>query len=181
MRSISRYLFLIVISCGCGDQKAREYLIELKEKLDVIETPIVFNSNDTTNFKLIHFPNNGMLTKLQRENFFLPIGRLASNDEILVIIGGIPSDSGAPILITIDRKGNEIDRLILYPSAGFDIGYHCSNYVKINSDNSILIIDSLLTRKVNKDKTEEVEGTDSLVVTRSRFRLTPEGRIERVE
>jgi len=181
MRPIIKYLLPLVISYGCGDQSFRKDLAELEEKLNVIETPIVFNSNDTTNHKLIDLPNNGILAKLQKKNYFLPIGRLVNHHQKLVIIGYIPSDFGTPILVTIDRKGNEIDRLILYQSAGFDIGYYGSDFVTINSDNSILIIDSLLTRKVNKDRTEEIAGTDSLVVTTTKFRMTSDGRIERVE
>ena len=70
---------------------------------------------------------------------------------------------------------------MFYQTVGFDIGYYRSNFVTINADNTITLIDSLVTRKINVDRSEEILGTDSLTVTKSKFNLTDKGKIKKTE
>jgi len=70
---------------------------------------------------------------------------------------------------------------VIYQTVGFDIGYYRSNFVTINADNTITLIDSLETRKINGDRSEEILGTDSLSATKSKFNFTDKGKIKKTE
>jgi hypothetical protein len=102
-------------------------------------------------------------------------------ENFITIIGYIPNDTGTPILVTFDNDGNELDSHVVYETAMGDMGHYSSNYVTINPDREIYFTDSTTTRKINAEGTDEIPGTDSLVVTIKKYKLTDKGKIERVD
>ncbi len=181
MKLLTLLGFILFINCTRQIQDKNSDYIELRDKLPLIVTPIVFNSNGEIRMKVVDLPNNKILKELKNKNSFSAFGKIFETKDFIVIIGYIPNDSGTPLLITIDKDGNELDSFVIYQTVGFDIGYYRSNFVTINADNTITLIDSLVTRKINVDRSEEILGTDSLTVTKSKFNLTDKGKIKKTE
>jgi hypothetical protein len=173
-------LIFLTYSCGQKQNENADFL-ELRENLPQIETPITFDSNSDIALKSIDLPNNQILKGLKDRNYFSVLGKVFETKDFITIVGYIPDDFGTPILVTLDKDGNQIDSFSLYKTVGFDMGYYRSNFVTINSDKTIVLIDSLLTLEINEDRTDEILGTDSLTVTKNKFRLTDKGTIEIIE
>jgi len=181
MKLLTLFGFILFINCTRQIQNKNSDYMELRDKLPLIVTPIVFNSNGEIRMKVVDLPNSKILKELKNKNSFSAFGKLFETKDFITIIGYIPNDSGTPLLITIDKDGNELDSFVICQTVGFDIGYYCSNFVTINADNTITLIDSLVTRKINRDRSEEILGTDSLIVTKSKFNLTDKGKIKKTE
>ena len=181
MKLFTLFGLILFINCTGQIQDKNSDFIELRDKLPIIVTPIVFNSNGDIRIKAVDLPNNKILKELKNKNSFSTFGKLFETKDFIAIIGYIPSDSGTPLLITIDNDGNELDSFVIYQTVGYDMGYYCSNFVTINADKSITLIDSLVTRKINEDGSDEIPETDSLTVTKSKFYLTDKGKIKKTE
>ena len=181
MKLFTLFGFLLVINCTGQIQDKNSDFIELRDKLPIIVTPIVFNSNGEITIKAVDLPNNKILRELKNKNSFSAFGKIFETKDFITIIGYIPSASGTPLLVTIDKDGDELDSFVIYQTVGFDMGYYRSNFVTINTDQSITLIDSLVTRMINEDGSDEIPGTDSLTVTRSKFNLTDKGKFNKTE
>jgi hypothetical protein len=175
-------LILLVFSCNNGQrQKEKSAFSDLCENLPIIRIPIVFNSNIDIQLKPIDLPNNRILNELNDKNGFSVFGKVFESKSLVAIVGYVPDDYGSPIMVTIDNKGNIIDSFSLYQSVSFDMGYYRSNFVTINSDKTISIVDSLIIRQILEDGSNEIPGSDSLVITKSRFKHSASGKIEKIE
>jgi hypothetical protein len=181
MKLLTLFGLILFINCTGQIQDKNSDFIELRDKLPLISTPIVFNSNGDISIKTVDLPNNKILEELKYKNSFSAFGKIFEAKDFITIIGFIPNDSGTPLLITIDTEGNELATFVIYKTVGFDIGYYRSNFVTINEDKSIILIDSLVTRKIKEDRSEEIPGTDSLTVTKSKFNLTDKGKFKKTE
>ena len=157
-------------------------LEDLRTKLTVIDLPLVLSSSRDTNARLVQTFDNEILKRLyEKGGHFSAVGVIFESDDFISILGYHPSDISTPVLVTLDREGNEIETINLFGSVGQDIGYYESNHVTINSDRTITVIDSLLTRKVNEDRSDEIPGTDSLTVTVNKFRINEKGKSEKMD
>jgi hypothetical protein len=176
-------IFGLLICIGCVGQKSAENkdFVELRDKLPQIKTPISFNSDYNIDLKSVELTDNGLLKKLKDRNYFSVFGKIFETENFITIIGYIPDDTGTPILVTFDNDGNELDSHVVYETAMGDMGHYSSNYVTINPDREIYFTDSTTTRKINAEGTDEIPGTDSLVVTIKKYKLTDKGKIERVD
>jgi hypothetical protein len=188
---MTRGLFFIIIICfGCrqGDKKPTDSkndltdnksLIQLLQKLPTIKTPVTFHSSKKIertgekDYKLIE----SIFSKIPGFNAY---GKLVETDKIIAVIGIVPADKATPMLLTFDLNGNQLDSLFMYRSAGESMGLYSKNIVTIISQYEFSLTDSTLTRKLNEDETNEIEGTDSLTVTKEQFRITDKGVIEKV-
>lgn len=181
MRLLKLFGLILLISCNGQSQNENSDFSDLRDNLPIIRTPIVFNSNSDIQLKSVDFPNNQILKELEDKIYFSALGKVFESNNHITIIGYIPDDYGTPILITIDKNGNQLESFYLYQSVGFDMGHYQSNFVTINSNKTIDLVDSLLTRKIKEDGSNEIPGTDILTVTKSKFRLTDIGEIENIE
>lgn len=179
MKLLTLFGLILFINCTGQIQDKNSDYKELRDKLPLIVTPIVFNSNGDIRINAVDLPNNNILKELKYKNSFSAFGKIFEAKDFITIIGYIPDDSGTPLLITIDKDGNELDSFVVYQTVGFDMGYYRSNFVTINADISITLIDSLVTRKINEDRSDEIPGTDSLTVTKSKFNLTDKGKFKK--
>ena len=181
MRVLTIFGLLIFIGCGGQRSSKNKDFVELSDKLPTIQTPISFNSNTEINLKAADFPDNEIIKKLRAINYFSPFGKLFEDENLMVIIGYIPNDTGTPVIATIDSGGKEIDSHLVYETAMGDMGYYSSNYVTIFPDRRICFIDSITTRKINAEGTNEIPGTDSLAVKTKTYKITDKGKIEKVD
>ena len=92
----------------------------------------------------------------------------------------VPADIATPVLTTYDKMGKEIDSFFMYPTAGGDMGYYSTNVITLKENKELFLTDSVLTRKINKEGTDEIPGTDSLSVTKKTFRVNDKGEIEEI-
>jgi hypothetical protein len=181
MKLLTLFGLILFINCTGQIQDKNSDFIELRDKLPLIVTPIVFNSNGETRINAVDLPNNKIIKELKNKNSFSTFGKIFETEDFITIIGFIPNDSGTPLLITIDKDGNELDSFVIYQTVGFDMGYYRSNFVTINADKSITLIDSLITRKINENRSGEIPDTDSLTVNKINYRITNKGKIEIIE
>ena len=181
MRTITTLVFLIFISCGEQKTVENKGFIELRDKLPIISTPITFNSDDDINLKSIELVDNELLKGLKQRNYFSAFGKIFETENFITIIGYIPSDSGTPILVTIDKDGIEVSSHAIYETVMGDMGRYTSNFVTIDSKRIIHFTDSTLTRQINEEGDDEIPGTDALTVTIRKYRITDVGKIENIE
>lgn len=177
------FIFGLLIYIGCSGQKRTENpdITELRDKLPTIKTPISFNSNGRTGLVSVDLKDNKILKKLRTKNYFSVFGKLFETKDFIAIIGYIPSDTGSPLLITLDMNGKELSSYLIYETAMGDMGIYKSNFVTIDQNRLIHFTDSIVTRKINKEGTDEIPGTDSLTVKRKKYRILDTGKIELVK
>ena len=169
---------LFLISCS-GQRTADNPLINSIELLPKIQTPITFNSDDTESIEKLTRVDNDLVSKFQEQIPGLGIlGQLFETDDFYVIVGIVPNDTGSPKIITINKKGEEIDSYIIWETAGGGMGSYSTNIVTILPDRTILFMDSTLTRNLNEEGTDEIEGTDSISVTEKKYIITDKGEIK---
>jgi hypothetical protein len=174
-------IFGLVILLGCGVQRpeTRNDLVALIGRLPTIQTPVTFDSDkpvsvgvkidqDVIDSLQIKIPGYGIL------------GKLFETDDFIAIVGIVPNDTGSPQILIFDTTGKEIDSYLAYGTAGADMGFNSKNVVTINPNREILFIDSTWTMKINDERTDIIEGTDSLSVTTEQFRITDAGTIEKI-
>ncbi|WP_157363727.1 hypothetical protein [Alkaliflexus imshenetskii] len=181
MKLLKLFGLILIISCNGQRQNENVDFSDLRDNLPTIITPIVFNSNGDIQQKPFDLPNNQILKDLKDKNYFTVLGKIFESNNFVTIVGYIPDDFGSPILITIDKNGNQLDSFVLYQSVGFDMGYYRSNFVTIYPNKTISLIDSFLTREINEDGSNEIPDSDLLTVTKSEFRLNDNGKIKKFE
>lgn len=181
MRTITITGLLILFGCSGQSSSVNKDFAELRDKLPTIETPISFNSNTDIGLRPADLADNGLLKDLKERSYFSVFGKIFESEDFITIIGYIPNDTGTPLLVTFDKTGTRTSSYVAYETAMGDIGRYTSNFVTIDRDRTIHFIDSTVTRKINEDGTDEIPGTDSLIVTTRKYRLTDKGTIESVD
>jgi len=83
----------------------------------------------------------------------------------------------APFVTTYDLIGNKIDSIGIFSKTRFDIGYEAMEYFTINTDGSIVVIDSTKTWDLNEDEDDIVEGTMKLNVGKTIYLISESGKI----
>jgi hypothetical protein len=172
---------LICIGCGGHNSAENKDFVELRDKLPQIKTPITFNSDSNIDLKSVELPDNGLLKKLNDRNYFAVFGKIFETESFIAIIGYIPDDTGTPILVTFDKEGNELGSHVVYETAMGYMGQYSSNYITISPNREIHFTDSTTILEINADGTDEIPGTDSLIVTIKKYRITDMGKIERLD
>jgi hypothetical protein len=169
-----------IISFGfieCSNKQHKEFKTFLTQ-LPKIETPITFNSNKEYNLKLLFLKDDSFFNKIQTElNGFGVFGKLFETENFIAILGNIPTDTGAPIILTYDKNGNKIDSHLIYSTVMGDMGHYTWNQEIISPNMRIEFTDSTITRKIKADGSNEIPGTDSLIVTRKNFRISEIGKL----
>ena len=143
--------------------------------------PAKFDSDRKVKYKAIELPNNDLIKELQTKKYFTLLGKVFETKRTITILGYIADDYGTPTLITFDSQGKKISSHGLFENAVADMGRYTSNMTTLLANKQILFTDSTITRKINPEGTDEIPGTDSLSVTRKKYRITDEGLVERIE
>ena len=187
-----RQLIIILLLFSCGRQadtsdqstlndKPDNELYSLLEKLPKLRTPLTFRSDKQFTSDSSLTRNDELIEKIQMiDPAFNPYGKIYQTNGFIAVIAIGAADIVLPILVTYDKKGNIIDSFNMYPDAGGDMGYYSTNIVTLTETKEVFLTDSAVTRKINAEGTDEIPGTDSLSITRKRFRLNDNGKIEEI-
>jgi hypothetical protein len=177
-----KFIVLLFLA-GCGTQPAKENkdITQFRKELSKIDMPLEFNSDRQLKLKSIELSGNEILKGLKEKSYFTLLGKVFETEKNITILGYIPDDTGTPLLITFDNQGSQISSHAIYENAMGDMGIYITNTARILPDRHILFTDSTTTRKINAEGDDEIPGTDSLSVTHKKYRITDEGKIERVE
>jgi hypothetical protein len=109
-----------------------------------------------------------------------PIGVLYRTDNYVVTMEtSVGEDGQVPYINSYDKKGDKIDSLAPYKKTGFDMGYESVEYLTVNADKTISVIDSTKRWKLNKDKTDIVKNSMKLSVGTTVFVIAKDGKIRK--
>ena len=173
---ISKLIFLFIIVFSCKDETKPE-LIKKDYKLEGNKTELSFEAyiNTLDNIKLpfkYSFSNSKYSERFNKAGFkkykhiwtTKPLGILYKNDDAIVIADLAIGDYGlVPFITSFDFDGNKIDSLSPYKKSGMDMGYEAIEFLIINKNRTITVIDSIRKWKLNIDKTDIIEN--SLTIT----------------
>jgi|SRR5688572_27122202 hypothetical protein len=174
-------VFVLLVSFGCQQTKESKDITQLRENLPKIETPIKFNSDIRVKYKTVELPDNGLIKKINDRSIFSLLGKVFETEKTITILGYTFNTIGTPVLITLDNEGNEISSHVVFETAKSEPGHHTTNMVSVLPDRQILFTDSTVIRKVNATGTEEITGSDSVVVTHKKYLISETGLVETVE
>ena len=165
-------LLLLLFSCGrhqndksnLTTDKTNNDFYSLLEQLPNLKTPLTFRSNrQISRDNLI---NEELINRIHESDpSFNPYGRIYQTSDFIAVIGIGSADIATPVLATYDKNGKLIDSFFMYPTAGGDMGYYSTNIITLTENKELFLTDSVLTRKINKEGTDEIPGTDSLSAT----------------
>jgi|WetSurMetagenome_2_1015567.scaffolds.fasta_scaffold526829_1 hypothetical protein len=188
---ISSLIFSLTLSCGHNSKGDKSQFQSFVKKLNKIETPISFNSNYDYQMKVQYLNDNQSFDNIQKDPFYEKIqneysgfgiiGVLFETKAFVAILGNIPTDTGTPLILTFDKRGNKIDAHSVYENVMGDMGIYISNFESILPDMKIMFVDSTITRKINEDGSDEVPGTDSLSVKIKKYKIDSTGKFIRTE
>jgi hypothetical protein len=120
-----------------------QYFEEYLKSLDQIPLPLIHNSESLTLPQIsLNYNKNAFFT-YKYNNTSYPLGILFRDLNVITLIDVSIGDWGpVPFLITFDRGGNKIDSLGPYKKSGEDIESKTIEYLNINKDRTIVVIDS---------------------------------------
>jgi len=180
--TLSIIFTVLLFLAGCGGKREDENKdVAQLRTIPAYQLPARFDSNRKVKYKAIELQNNELIKELQTKKYFTLLGKVFETKETVTILGYIADDYGTPTLITFDSQGKKISSHGLFENAVADMGRYTSNISTLLANKQILFTDSTITRKINAEGTDEIPGTDSLSVTRKKYRITDEGLVERVE
>ena len=171
-------LIILLVSCNNSNQK---------QDFDYSRFDNYSKQLPKIKLTLIYSTNSGIITELPAMNDsdlfkFLKfwnektIGKLYDSKDYTVIVEREIGDYGpVPIFITYDKIGNIISSFNAYMTSGDDMGYKSSEYITVDSNKTISVIDSTITWKLNADKTNIIGGSDSLSIGNTIYRLDKKG------
>lgn len=178
MKTISISIFSLFLFIGCNNLSKNEFA-RYYSQIPVLEYPIILDCLKET--KYFNFPENEeyLVGKYKPINCSIN-GRLPMSNNVVAIIYSYPGDSMYPILFTYDRTGQSIDTLKIGSLCLEWMGTYLTNYVQINSDRTIQVIDS--TKYYSLDKNDDIiPKTDSLVIVeKSNFNLNENGHFSKI-
>ncbi len=174
-------ILLVLFSYGCQQKHENKDVTQLRESLPQIEIPIRFNSDIRVKYKTVDLPENSLIKKLNERSAFSLIGKLFETESNITILGYTFGTIGTPILITFDNDGNEISRHVIFETANSELGHYTSNKASLLANKQLLFTDSTVIRKVNEAGTEEIAGSDSILLTYKKYSISDQGLIETIK
>lgn len=165
---------------GCSSQgsKQNKDVLQLREFLPKIETPITFDSDRRAKYKAVDLVNNELIKKISERSTFSLLGKLFETEDNITILGYLSDVSVTPVLITFDNGGNEISSHRIYETVTSDSTKHTSNIVRILTSREILFTDSTIFRKAILPEETDSDGKDSLSVTHKKYLVSEKGQVE---
>jgi hypothetical protein len=110
-----------------------------------------------------------------------PLGVLFNQDNLIGLIDYSIGDAGpSPFLSIFNSNGEKLDSSNFYNKAGWDIGYEAFEYITFNEDKTITVIDTVKRWKLNEDKSDILENTETITSGKVTYKILKEGKIIRV-
>jgi hypothetical protein len=170
---------LLLIGCSGKQKHDNKDVIELREKLPKIETPIKFNSDIRVKYKTVELEDNELIKKLAARNPFSLFGKVFETENNITILGYTFDKIGTPVIITFGNDGNEISSHIIFENVMSDVGLHTSNIVTIRPDRQILFTDSTVTSMLVGEGINST-ARDSVLVKHKKYLISENGSIEKL-
>jgi hypothetical protein len=184
-------LGLIIISTMtmCSDKPKTTEQIENKvtelepfksvyDTLDQMEIPITLTPDKWGDLYKRHLERYGL--RLGENTIGHPYARLSENENFKAFVFASTDETGSPVIITFDKKGKEIDGLVLLGDwGGNDPSIGTTELAIINKDLTIQLIDSTRTYDLNADG-DRVESSEKLTTKDKLFRILDSGKIEKI-
>jgi hypothetical protein len=169
---------ILLISCNNSNQRSVYDYSEFdnyKKQLPNIALPLVYSTNSgiVTDIPNINIMDLSKYSKFWNEK---TIGKLYESDEYVIIVEREIGDYGpVPIFITYDKNGKKINSFNAYKTSGDDMGYKSFEFVTVDKSNMVTVIDSTTTWKLNSDETNIIDGSDSLSIGKTIYKLDKDG------
>jgi hypothetical protein len=127
------------------------YLRSIKK----LETPFTIDNLD---YEPVGY-ESVLFLKYKSKSSSWPYGQIVDNGQIISTIEvTIGEDRYAPIIMTYTKDGQKIDSLLPYKKTGWDIDYLSREYLTINGNKEIVVIDSTTTWKLS-DKMDRIDDS----------------------
>lgn len=155
-------------------------------KFKTIDLPFVFrygNFQDSLNFdKMPVIDEHSNDTLYVKENDLGEIkcyGVLKDTSKFFSLIYFYPADSYYPVLVTYDKRGNQIDKVsLIVNGCGGDCGLeYCSETGIINEDLSIVCADTIVWKFSCDSLGEPIPDSDSVWVNSKTGRIKDNGKL----
>ena len=183
-------IIIVLLLIGCGSPKSSD-VVEKEapppimsnfqktvENLPLLSLPLQFASDQS----ISSFVEPKLYQELLKDDHDLEglhlIGKLNDSD-LAVLIWSTAAANGSPLLTVHNAEGKRIDDLLLFPTAGGDMGYYSDNYTNFTSRKEFVLIDSVLTRQINEEGDDEIPGTDSTYTIIKYYMVSENGIIIR--
>jgi hypothetical protein len=107
-----------------------------------------------------------------------PLGILFNNSKTVTLIDFSIGDFGiVPFLTTYDKQGNKIDSLVPYQKTRHDPGYVAIEYLTINKNKTILVVDSVTTYSLLPRNSDFGDMSGKVTTGVTKYIIEPNGRI----
>ncbi|NCA21364.1 MAG: hypothetical protein EBS86_09545 [Crocinitomicaceae bacterium] len=180
-------LFFALSSCSTKNKSVSETGEQYNAKnpfenyLTTLEQiPLPFKYNPLG--KLPELSKNYDKQAFEKYNYFgsyKPLGILFNDAKTVAIIDFSIGDNGlVPFLTTYDKKGNKIDSLAPFQKSGGDIGYFAIEYLTINKDKTVVVLDSITTYKLKSDNSDVDESTKKITTSLTKYTIEENGHIK---
>lgn len=158
-------ILLVIVSCRVNnsqEKKKIEFSNYLKS-LDKISLPMSNMSIGEFQPLSKNYDSLGF-TKYKHVWTSMPMGKLFETDSFISLVEFSIGDEGlVPFITNFNKNGEKLDSLGPFKKSGSDIGYDAVEYLSINNDRSIMVIDTVKKWKLNEDKSDII--AESLTVT----------------
>jgi len=107
-----------------------------------------------------------------------PLGILFNNSKTVTLIDFSIGDFGiVPFLTTYDKQGNKIDSLVPYQKTRHEPGYVAIEYLTINKNKTILVVDSVTTYSLLPRNSDFGDMSGKVTTGVTKYIIEPNGRI----
>lgn len=107
-----------------------------------------------------------------------PLGVLYKNKNTIGIVDLSIGDWGfVPFLTTYDWNGNKIDSISFFGKTGEDFGYYAIEYLTLNKNKTISVVDTIKEWKVNEAGTDTIAGSLKIKTELTKYEILNDGRI----
>ena len=177
---MKKLLFALIILVGCQSRQENKKnnfnnFRDYASNLEIIQLPFTYSTNFGITSPLPSLDTN-LLNNYK--NFFKnldyekTLGKLVETENYVIVIEKKVGDFGpVPIFLTYDNTGKIIESFNTFKKSGVDFGYNSSEYITVNKDYTITVIDSTRVWKINSDETDIIEGSDSLNVGKTIYKI----------
>jgi hypothetical protein len=172
-------LILICLATSCNQNKPQTLANELSnfaspyDTLATISLPISMTPESWNNLYSKHIDEYGL--PANTDIFLRPYAKLHSNKFYKAIIFISKDETGAPLLISLDKNNNKISELnLLGDWNSNDPSKHTNEIVVIDKDLTISLIDSIKTYDTTIDG-DRIESSEKLTIKNESFSISEKG------
>ncbi len=183
MKLLAFVFFILLTSCGRGtktESKNAEKKVfkSVYDTLDKIVLPVKWDPDVWSDLAEKHRDKYGM-SGHDWEFHKHPYRILADRENFKAIVFFSQTETGSPIIMTIGKDLKPIDTLTLLGDwGGNDPSYGVSEIAEIESDLSIMLLDSISNWNLDSQG-ERIEDSHDLKIKLERFRILDNGKIKK--